>query len=456
MGLRDRLTRTNGSNGTRAVSSEGAQYAASYQQIKHESHRRLIEELDSAKITIVDSPTAHRQIRQLLERLIDEDNPPLNQDERLRLLEELVYETFGLGPLEPLLRDPTVDDVLVNKWNEVYVERAGKLERVGVEFRDDAHVLQVIERIVSRAGRRIDESSPMVDARLPDGSRVNAIIAPLAVDGPTLSIRRTKQSPWTMDDLQRIGSINPLMAVLLEAAVKARLNILISGGSGSGKTTLLNAMVNYIGKGERVVSIEDTVELRLSGLHVVRLETRPPNIEGEGEITQRDLLRNALRMRPDRIIIGEVRGPEAFDMLQAMNTGHKGSLTTIHANSPRDALSRMETMILMAAGNLTHETMRRHISSAIDIVVQLQRFRDGVRRIVSISEITGFEEQVTKLQEIIKFQVRKGDTFDKTQGEYVATGVLPAFMDELRSTGVQLPPNMFARPTAAPEPRKGA
>ena len=478
MGLRDRLDRTKTGNGGRPAPSApltferkeepaaSARHDTTYQQIKLESHRRLIERLDSSRMGAADSPAARRQIRQLLERLVEEDNPPLNQEERRRLVQELEYETFGLGPLEPLLHDSTIDDILVNQYDEVYIERSGRLERVDAMFRDNDHLLQVIERIVTRAGRRIDESSPMVDARLPDGSRVNAIIPPLAVDGPSLSIRRVKANPITMDDLLKYGSANPLIASILEAAVKAKLNILISGGSGSGKTTLLNVIVRYIGRSERLVSIEDTVELQLRQLHVVRLETRPQNIEHEGEVTQRDLLRNALRMRPDRIIVGEVRGPEAFDMLQAMNTGHKGSLTTIHANSPRDALARLETMILMAAGNLTHETMRRHISSAIDVVVQLSRFRDGVRRIVSISEVMGLEEQVIKLQEILRFQERKSDRFDKPEGEFVTTGVLPAFLEQIQMAGIQMPGHLFARPAhpefrapspARPEPlRKGA
>jgi len=430
MGLRDRLSRPHGPE-----TAEPVRHLSTYQQIKRTIQQRLIEHIDSARLAAIDSPAARQQIRELLQQFLQEDNPPLTQEERQQLVEDLEHETFGLGPIEPYLRDPAVDDVLVNRYDEIYIERFGRLERVSAAFRDDAHLLQVIERIVSRAGRRIDESSPMVDARLADGSRVNAVIPPLAVDGPAVSIRRMKQDPLTMDDLLRFGSINADTASLLEGAVKAKANLLISGGSGSGKTTLLNILVRDIGTSERLVSIEDTVELRLEGLHVIRLETRPPNIEGKGEVTQRELVRNALRMRPDRIIVGEVRGAEALDMLQAMNTGHKGSLTTIHANSPRDALARLETMILMAGINLTSEGMRRQISSGIDLIIQLQRFPDGVRRVVSVCEMAGMDEQVVKLQEIMTFQPRPGDGSHLTRGEFIMTGVVPAFLDELKRAG---------------------
>ncbi len=456
MGLRDRLSRS----GTPVLVPESAPAAvtppplarsieelgrrsARYQQIKFTLHQRLIDQIDLAKLPTSDSPAARRQIRELLERLIEEDNPPLSQEERSQLLEDLEHETFGLGPIEPLLRDPTIDDVLVNRYDDVYVERFGRLQKTDIMFRDNAHLLQVIERIVSKVGRRIDESSPMVDARLPDGSRVNAIIPPLSVDGCALSIRRSKQQPMAIDDLLRLGSMDRLIASLLEAVVKARLNVLISGGSGSGKTTLLNALIGYIGQSERIVSIEDTVELRPRGLHIVRLETRPPNIEGQGEVTQRDLVRNALRMRPDRIIVGEVRGAEALDMLQAMNTGHKGSLTTIHANSPRDALARLETMILLAGVNLTSEAMRRQISSAIDLIIQLNRFHDGTRRVVSICEVVGMEEQIVKLQEIVKYEQSKNATGDGVRGDYVSTGVLPVFLEDLQRSGVPVPIQFF-------------
>jgi pilus assembly protein CpaF len=451
MSLRDRLHRA---SHTPAESPAPAQEAAAlprpdqcaapsspqYQEIKLALHRRFIDHIDTAKLATAELVGARAEIREILRQLIADANPPLNQDERQQLLVDLEHETFGLGPLEPLLADTTINDILVNRWDAVYVERGGRLERTGLSFRDNMHLLQTIERIVSRVGRRIDESSPMVDARLPDGSRVNAIIPPLAIDGPALSIRRAKQQPMRLVDLHRFGSLDQLMASLLEAAVRARLNILISGGSGSGKTTLLNALVDYIGPSERLVSIEDTVELHLAQLHVVRLETRPPNIERQGEITQRDLVKNALRMRPDRIIVGEVRGPEAFDMLQAMNTGHKGSLTTIHANSPRDALARLETMILMAGVNLATEAMRRQISSAIDLVIQLQRSVDGARRVVSVCEVAGLEEQIIKLHEIARYQ-------ETIAGGYFApTGLLPLRYDALQRTGVQLPRHFFAQP----------
>ena len=444
MGLRDRLQRPEDDQWSDDLSPAPATTdrddarRATYQHIKLVMHRLLIEQFDVARQAIVDTPATRREINALVERLLQQENPPLNQEERQRLVKDLEHETFGLGPLEPLLRDPTINDILVNRWDEVYVERAGRLERTEVVFRDNVHLLQVIERIVNRVGRRIDESSPMVDARLPDGSRINAIIPPVAVDGPSLSIRRFKQTPLTMTDLVRFGSLNQLTASLLEAAVKAKSNILISGGSGSGKTTLLNALVHYIGESERLVSIEDTIELRLEGLHAVRLETRPANVERRGEITQRDLVRNALRMRPDRILVGEVRGDEAYDMLQAMNTGHKGSLATIHSNSPRDALARLETMILMAGLNLTSETMRRQISSAIDLVVQVERFPDGVRRLVSVSEVAGMEGQITKLQEIVTFRYTRA-AGNAIRGELMTTGVVPAFLEELQKSGQPAP-----------------
>ncbi len=453
MGLRDRLSQGPPDNSRpdplQALQSvtreESVRRSSAYQQIKLTIHRQLIEQVDSGRLSLIDSPEMHQQVRALLEQLMQVENPPLNQEERRRLIEDLEHETFGFGPIEPLLRDPSISDILVNRYDEVYIERSGRLERTPIVFRDNEHLLQVIERIVSQVGRRIDESSPMVDARLPDGSRVNAIIPPLAVDGPALSIRRAKQSPFTMDDLVRMGSLNVVMASMLQAAVKARLNILLSGGSGSGKTTMLNAMLGYIGESERLISIEDTVELHMRGLHVIRLETRPPNVEREGEINQRDLIKNALRMRPDRIIVGEVRGEEAYDMMQAMNTGHKGSLTTVHANSPRDALARLETMILMAGVNLTSEAMRRQISSALDIVIQLQRFPDGIRRVVSISEMAGMEGQIIKLQEIVRFQQEKGSMMNKTLGEFITTGVLPISLEELQRTGIPLPSQLFAR-----------
>jgi pilus assembly protein CpaF len=426
-----------------------------YQKIKMNMHQQLIEHIDTSQLLSMDSPTTRQQIRQLLAQLLEQDNPPLNDEERRQMVEDLEYETFGLGPIEPLLQDPSIDDILVNRYDEVYIERSGRLERTQVIFRDNQHLLQVIERMVSRVGRRIDESSPMVDARLPDGSRVNAIIPPLAIDGPSLSIRRSKQIPFTIEKLIANGSINTKIAKLLEAAVRGRCNVLISGGTGSGKTTLLNAMIRFIGKEERIISIEDTAEMRLEGLHVVRLETRPPNIEGAGEVTQRDLIKNALRMRPDRILVGEVRGGEAYDMLQAMNTGHKGSLCTIHANSPRDALSRLETMILMAGLNLTSDAMRRQISSAVDFVIQLNRFPDGVRRLVSVSEIVGMEGDIIKMQDIARFEHTQGSYNKQTLGNFVLTGMVPECIEDLRRGDMDLPSSFFTpdrNPGSLPSP----
>lgn len=456
MGLRDRLDRPkfHKSNGATATDKSGEETEARhesrpperlspsthlYQQIKLTLHQRLLDHIDAAKLSTPELSAARPEIRDILRQLLKDENPPLNHDEREQLLVDLEHETFGFGPLEPLLADPTIDDILVNRWDEVYIERAGVLIRTNLTFRDNRHLLQIIERIINQVGRRIDESSPMVDARLLDGSRVNAVIPPVSVDGPALSIRRAKQRPLGLRDLAQLGSVSPLMAAMLEAAIKARLNVLISGGSGSGKTTLLNALMHYIGSTERIVSIEDTVELRLSGLHVIRLETRPPNIERQGEVTQRDLVKNALRMRPDRIIVGEVRGPEALDMLQAMNTGHKGSLTTIHANSSRDALARLETMILMAGANLTTEAMRRQISSAIELVVQLNRSADGTRRIVSMCEVAGMEEQMIQLQEIARYQETD------TGGHFTATGILPIRYEALQRTGVEIPRQWFTQ-----------
>ncbi len=418
--------------------ADTARRRASYLQAAQTIHRRLIDTIDANRLSITDSATTRQQIRALLEQILRQETSALSTEEQQQLVRDVEDEVFGLGPLESLLRDSTINDILVNRAGEIYVERFGRLEKTEVTFRDDAHLLQVIERIVARANRRIDESSPMVDVRMPDGSRVNAIIPPLAIDGPVLSIRRFYQEPLTTEDLVRFGSVSKGAALILEAAVKAKMNVLISGGTGSGKTTLLNALIRYIGPSERIVSIEDTVELRLPGLHVVRLETRPPNIEGHGEITQRSLLRNALRMRPDRILVGEVRGEEAYDMMQAMNTGHKGSLTTIHANGPRDALARLETMILMAGVNLTSEAMRRQISSAIDLVIQLERFPDGVRRLVSISEIAGMEDQMIKLQEVLRFEQQKGTPTQIVTGRFAPTGILPAFLDQLQKIGSPL------------------
>jgi pilus assembly protein CpaF len=374
--------------------------------------------------------------------LLDDDTP-LSRQEREQIIVEVQHETLGLGPIEPLMQDPTISDILVNGPRHVYVERRGKLERTKVVFRDDAHLMQVIERIVSAVGRRIDESSPMVDARLADGSRVNAIIPPLALDGPVLSIRRFAAEPFRMSDLIEFGTMTPGVAEFLRAAVQARLNILVSGGTGAGKTTLLNVLSNAIPSTERIVTIEDSAELQLQQEHVVRLETRPPNIEGAGSVSQRELVRNALRMRPDRIVVGEVRGAEVLDMLQAMNTGHDGSLSTVHANSARDALSRIETMILMSGISLPVRAMRDYVSSALDMVVHVARLSDGTRKVVRICEISGMEQDVVTTQDIFTFDQQGILADGRVTGFHRATGIRPKFMDRLMRSGIELRAEVF-------------
>jgi pilus assembly protein CpaF len=414
-----------------------------YADLKTKIHRQLIEQLDLGKIGTIPLATLHTQIRRITEDLLAEEGTPLNRQERERIVIEVQHETFGLGPIEPLMLDPTISDVLVNGAKEVYVERRGRLERTDVQFRDDAHLLQIIERVVSKVGRRVDESSPMVDARLPDGSRVNAIIPPLALDGPILSIRRFAVDPFKMPDLLNFGTLTPTLAEILDAAVKARLNILISGGTGSGKTTLLNVLSNGIPNTERIVTIEDSAELQLQQDHVVRLETRPPNIEGKGAVTQRDLVRNALRMRPDRIIVGEVRGAEALDMLQAMNTGHDGSISTVHSNSTRDGLSRIETMVLMAGISLPSRAMREYISSALDLLIHLARLSDGTRKVVRVTEVVGMEGDTVTLQDIFIFDQKGVDSSGEVVGQHRATGIRPRFADRLKAAGIQLNPAVF-------------
>ena len=410
--------------------------------LKIDVHRRLIEMLDlEALEQIKDEQELVSQIRRAVFELLRGETTPLSQSERDEIVEEIVWEVTGLGPIEPLFRDPTVSDILVNGPRDIYIERRGVLSRVVAQFRNDAHLLGVIDRIVSRVGRRIDESSPMVDARLPDGSRVNAIIPPLALDGPVLSIRRFG-ADLTVENLVERGAFTQEMVALLAGCVRARLNILISGGTGSGKTTMLNALSSFIPQTERVITIEDAAELQLRQDHVVRLETRPPNSEGKGEVVARDLVKNALRMRPDRIIVGEVRSAEALDMLQAMNTGHEGSLTTIHANTPRDAISRLETMILFAGTNLPNRAMREQISSALDVIIQVGRLADGTRRVQSITEVTGMEGEVISTQEVYRFR-RLGIREGKIIGQFEATGVRPTFIERLQIAGVELPVGMF-------------
>jgi pilus assembly protein CpaF len=414
-----------------------------YQNLKARIHKKLIELMDLSNINLIDRDVLKREIGAAVEALIVKEGIPLSRVEKESLIVDIQHETFGLGPIEPLLADPDISDILVNRYNQVFIEKAGKLEKADILFRDDNHLLQIIDRIVSKVGRRVDESSPYVDARLPDGSRVNAIIPPLAIDGPVLSIRRFGVDPLKMMDILALGSISQNMAFILQGCVNTRLNVLISGGSGSGKTTLLNILSEFISNEERIITIEDSAELQMKQEHVVRLETRPPNIEGKGEVTQRDLLRNALRMRPDRIVLGEVRGGEALDMLQAMNTGHDGSLSTIHSNSSRDALARLETMVLMAGLDLPERAIREQISSAIHVVIQLARFSDGSRKVVNISEITGMEGNTIVMQDIFIYK-RKGTGPDgRITGEFVPTGVRPRFMEKFSVSGINVPTHMF-------------
>ncbi|MFN8580502.1 MAG: CpaF family protein [Gemmatimonadaceae bacterium] len=412
-------------------------------KLKVDIHHRLISRLDlEALEAIKDEAEITAQIRLAVTEFLRTESTPLSQAERDEIVEHIVWEITGLGPLEPFFRDQTISDILVNNAHNMFVERKGRLHRVDASFRNDAHLLAVIDRIVSRVGRRVDESSPMVDARLPDGSRVNAIIPPLALDGPVLSIRRFG-ADLSIRQLMQGGSLTMEMFQVISGCVKAKLNILISGGTGSGKTTLLNALSSFIPADERLITIEDAAELRLQQEHVVRLETRPPNAEGSGEVIARDLVKNALRMRPDRIIIGEVRGAEALDMLQAMNTGHEGSLSTIHANAPRDALSRLETMILMAGTNLPNRAMREQIASALDVIIQVQRLSDGTRRVVSVTEVTGMEGEIVSTQEIFRYR-RKGVTPEgKIVGDFEATGIRPLFAERLHIAGVELPSGLF-------------
>jgi pilus assembly protein CpaF len=414
-----------------------------FSAVKNAIHRKLIQKLNLDRLNEIKREDVRREVAQILEGIVVGESTPMNLQERERLAQEVLDEVFGLGPLEPLLADPSISDILVNTYKRVYIERRGMLELTPVQFRDDVHLMGIIDRIVSAIGRRVDESSPMVDARLADGSRVNAIIPPLAVDGPCLSIRRFGRDRLTADDLVTNHSLTPPMLELLRGCVKARLNILISGGTGAGKTTFLNVLSSNISDRERIVTIEDAAELQLHQAHVVRLETRPPNIEGKGAVAQRQLLINSLRMRPDRIIVGEVRAEEALDMLQAMNTGHDGSLTTIHANSPRDALSRLETMVAMASLNLPEHAMRRQIASAIDVVIQVSRLSDGTRKVISIAEITGMEGDIVTMQEIFVYRKRGIRDNGEVVGDFVATGVRPKFAERLVVTGVQLPAAMF-------------
>ncbi|MGD8495468.1 MAG: CpaF family protein [Gemmatimonadales bacterium] len=418
--------------------------ASDLQEIKGRIHRQLLDRLNLASIETLERDEVIGEIRKVVHELLTREAVPLNLDEREDLVEQILDEIFGLGPIEPLLKDPTISDILVNTSRQVYIERNGKLEMTDVRFKDDRHLMQIIDRIVSAVGRRIDDSSPMVDARLADGSRVNAIIPPLAIDGPHMSIRKFKRDVLSAPDLMRSGTLTPAMLELLQGAVKARLNILISGGTGAGKTTLLNVLSESIPANERIVTIEDSAELQLRQPHAVRLETRTANVEGTGAVSQRLLVINALRMRPDRIIMGECRGAEAVDMLQAMNTGHDGSLTTLHANTPRDALARLETMISMAGLNLPEKGMRQQIASAIDLIVQVGRLSDGRRKLMSISEISGMEGEVITMQDIFVFEQEGIADDGQVIGNFRATGIRPKFTDRLRAHGIELPPSLFS------------
>ena len=429
--------------GTWTTSRSVGVSAKTYQDLKTTLHRELLGVLDLEKVTALDDVKARAQVQEVIYDLIGKQNTPLSTIERERLAREVAHEVFGLGPLEPLLQDATVNDILVNTYRQVYVERAGVLEKTNVVFKDDAHLSHIIDKIVSDVGRRVDESSPMCDARLRDGSRVNVIIPPLAVDGPILSIRRFGKIPIGTQQLLANRTVTAPIFEALKAAVRAKLNILISGGTGAGKTTLLNVLSGYISESERIVTIEDSAELQLQQEHIVRLECRPPNVEGKGTVRQRELVINALRMRPDRIIVGEVRGEEALDMLQAMNTGHDGSLTTIHANSPRDAVARLETMALMSNLNLPEKALRQQIASAIALVVQISRLSDGTRRITYVTEITGMSGDVVAMQDIFVFERLGIAANGHVIGRFKATGVAPKFLERIKRAGINLPQNIF-------------
>jgi len=422
---------------------ETSQSGEDFAKIKAELHKEIVASLDFEQV----QKTPHEELKQRLRRslsdTINNRQLPLNRQERDRLADEILDEIMGLGPLEPLLQDPTITDILINGHNTVYVERNGRLERAACRFNSEAHLLQIIDRVVSQVGRRIDESNPMVDARLADGSRFNAIIPPLALDGPTVSIRRFGAQPITVNELVRMGSIPKPILDLLQAVTQARLNILVSGGTGSGKTTLLNALSSFIPDEHRIVTIEDAAELKLQQRHVVRLETRPPNLEGQGRITAEDLLRNALRMRPDRIVVGEIRGQEAVDMLQAMNTGHEGSMSTVHANSTRDALSRVETMVGMGMQNTSDQRIREVISRALDLIIHLDRLPDGTRRLMAVTEVLGMEGNVITTQDIFTFEQSGLDDQGRVRGSFQATGVRPRFVQKLQQIGIELSADIF-------------
>jgi pilus assembly protein CpaF len=417
-----------------------------FSAVKVAIHRKLIQRMDMDHVVQVGREGVRKEVAEIVEKLAAEENTPMTFQERERLSLEVLDEVFGLGPLEPLLHDHTISDILVNTHNSVYIERNGLLERTPIQFRDDAHLMSIIDRIISAVGRRVDESSPMVDARLQDGSRVNAIIPPLAIDGPILSIRRFGRDPLTADELMQNHTLTAPMLEMLRGCVYGRMNCLISGGTGAGKTTLLNVLSSFISNRERIITVEDAAELQLHQEHVVRLETRPPNVEGKGAIRQRQLVINCLRMRPDRIVVGEVRGDEALDMLQAMNTGHDGSLTTIHANSPRDALTRLETMVAMANLNIPESAIRRQVASALDLIIQVSRMSDGSRKITNISEVVGMEGEIVTMQDIFEFRKTGIGEKGEVLGEFLPTGIRPRLSERLLAAGIRLPVGMFDRP----------
>jgi len=428
---------------TQKPRSSEATRADEFDKLKRHIHSKLVDKLDLTKVSELEGSVLRREIRLVVEHLCDTEETFLNRNERERLIEEVLDETFGLGPLEMLLKDHSISDILINGPKNVYVERRGKMERTSVEFRDNSHLLQIIDRIVSNVGRRVDEVCPMVDARLSDGSRVNAIIPPLALDGAAVSIRRFGANPLKLEDLLNYKAFTPEMVMLLEGAIKARLNVIISGGTGSGKTTLLNTLSSFISNSDRIVTIEDAAELQLQQEHVVRLETRPPNIEGKGAITATDLVRNALRMRPERIIIGECRGGETLDMLQAMNTGHDGSLTTIHANTPRDAIARLETMIMMSGFEMPVKAMRQQIASAVNLIVQASRLQGGPRRVTYITEVVGMEQDTVVMQDIYRYKQLGIDESGVARGQFESSGIRPSFMNRMEAAGVRLPASAF-------------
>jgi pilus assembly protein CpaF len=445
MSLRDRLDTIRNEPLSVTVAAKGAMGIdkKQYADLKTHIHQTLLDQINLEAMEDLPPQRLKEELKNLVERLLEDENVVINDIERRNLVRDIQYEMLGLGPLEPLLVDPTISDILVNSYRQVYIERRGKLELTDVVFNDDAHLMKIIDKIVSRVGRRVDESSPMVDARLPDGSRVNAIIPPLAIDGPMMSIRRFATVPYTMEDILGFKTLTPEMAEILQGLVKAKINFLISGGTGGGKTTLLNILSANIPHDERIITIEDAAELQLQQPHVIRLETRPPNIEGKGDVTQRALVRNSLRMRPDRIVLGEVRGAEAVDMMQAMNTGHEGSMATIHANSPRDALSRLENMIGLSGMNLPAKISRQQISAALTAIVQIARLTDGRRKVISIQEMTGMEGDIITMQELFAFK-QTGVAKDGTVlGHFAATGLRPKFGDRLKSFGIVLPDSLF-------------